>query len=428
MTIRLGIIGYGYWGPNLLRNFAECAGVTVRACAELLPERRALAQQRYPGIAVTAAAESVLTDPAIDAVVIATPVSTHYALAKTALSHGKHVLVEKPMTDRVTDAEDLIALARRHGRVLMVDHTFVYTGAVRRMKAIVDSGELGELHYLDAVRINLGLFQDDVDVLWDLAPHDLSILTHLIPEPPRAVSAVGAAHTGSGLVDVAYMTLHYANDFIAHLHVNWLSPVKIRQMLLGGSRRMLVYNDMEPSEKLRVYDRGIDVATRESVHRTLVDYRLGDMWAPKVDLREALAVECEHFVACVRDASEPLTGGAMGLQVVRTARGGRPLARREPPPGADMSAATSTPPFSRIADDVRLGQGVTIVGFVNLYGCEIGDEIDDRDVRRDPAERPRRMPVQGLEPHVHLRGRHHRGRVLHRPSRRLHQRSLSALP
>jgi predicted dehydrogenase len=317
VTIRLGIVGYGYWGPNLLRNFAECADVSVRACAELLPDRRALAQQRHPGIAVTADADALLTDPALDAVVIATPVSTHYALARTALEHGKHVLVEKPMTDRVADAEELIELARRHGRVLMVGHTFVYTGAVRRMKAIVDSGELGELHYLDAVRVNLGLFQYDVDVLWDLAPHDLAILTHLVPQPPEAVSAAGAAHTGSGLVDVAYMTLHYADNFLAHLHVNWLSPVKIRQMLIGGSRRMLVYDDVEPSEKVRIYDRGIDVASRESVHRTLVDYRMGDMWAPKVELREALAVECEHFIACVRGASGPITGGEVGLRIVR---------------------------------------------------------------------------------------------------------------
>jgi predicted dehydrogenase len=317
VPIRLGIIGYGYWGPNLLRNFAECAEVSVRACAEPLAERRALARQRHPAIAVTADAAAVLTDPDIDAIVIATPVSTHHALAKIALAHGKHVLVEKPMTDRVADAEELVDLARRHGRLLMVDHTFVYTGAVRRMKAIVDSGELGELHYLDAVRVNLGLFQYDVDVLWDLAPHDLSIVTYLVPEMPRAVSAAGAAHTSSGLVDVAYMTLHYAGSFLAHLHVNWLSPVKIRQMLIGGSRRMLVYDDVEPSEKVRVYDRGIDVATRESVHRTLVDYRMGDMWAPKLDLREALAVACEHFVACVRGDAAPLTGGDVGLRVVR---------------------------------------------------------------------------------------------------------------
>jgi predicted dehydrogenase len=334
VTIGVGIIGYGYWGPNLLRNFAERDDVTVRACADLSPERRAVARQRHPGVAISDDAEAVLADPAIDAVVIATPVSTHYPLARTALAYGKHVLVEKPMTDRVADAEALIALAAQARRVLMVDHTFVYTGAVRRMRAIIDGGELGELHYLDAVRVNLGLFQSDVDVLWDLAPHDLAILAYLVPEPPRAISAAGAHHTGSGLVDVAYLTLHYASNFIAHLHVNWLSPVKIRRMLLGGSRRMLVYDDVEPSEKLRVYDRGIEVASRESMHRTLVDYRLGDMWAPKIDLREALAVECEHFLACVRGDDVPLTGGEVGLRIVRwldaasrsLAEGGRQVA------------------------------------------------------------------------------------------------------
>ncbi len=317
MTIRVGIIGFGYWGPNLLRAFGECAGVSVRACAELQPDRRALIRQRHPDVAVTADADAVLSDPAIDAVAIATPVSTHAALARTALMHGKHVLVEKPLADSVADAEALHALAVRERRVLMVGHTFVYTGAVRRMKAIVEAGELGTLHYLDAVRVNLGLFQHDVDVLWDLAPHDLSILLHLVPAAPRAVSAVGAPHTGSGLVDVAYLTLHYADDFLAHLHVNWLSPVKLRRLLIGGSRRMLVYDDMEPSEKVRVYDCGVEVTTRESVHRMLIDYRTGDMWAPKIDVREALAVECEHFCACIRDGREPLTDGAFGVRIVR---------------------------------------------------------------------------------------------------------------
>jgi predicted dehydrogenase len=317
VSLRLGVVGYGYWGPKLLRNFAECADVTVRTCAELVPDRRSLARRRHPDVAITADAETILADPDIDAGVLATPVSTHYALAKAALARGKHVLVEKPMTERVAEAEELIDLARRNGCVLMVDHTFVYTGAVRRMKAIVDGGELGELHYLDAVRVNLGLFQSDADVIWDLAPHDLAIVDYLVAESPLAVSAAGTAHTASGLVAVAYLTQHYASSFIAHVHVNWLSPVKIRQMLIGGSRRMLVYDDVEPSEKLCVYDRGIDVSTRESMHQTLVDYRMGDMWAPKVEMREALAVECEHFVACVRGAAEPLTGGESGLRIVR---------------------------------------------------------------------------------------------------------------
>lgn len=317
MTVRVGIIGFGYWGPKLLRAFNECAGISVRACADLLPDRRALIRQRHPDVAVVDDAAAVLGDPAIDAVAIATPVSTHAALARTALENGKHVLVEKPLVDSVAEAEALQALAARQRRVLMVGHTFIYTGAVRRMKAIVDAGELGPLLYFDAVRVNLGLFQHDVDVLWDLAPHDLSILLHLVPETPRAVSAVGAPHTAGGLVDVAYMTLHYADTFLAHLHVNWLSPVKLRRVLIGGSRRMLVYDDMEPSEKVRVYDCGVEVTTRESVHRMLIDYRTGDMWAPKIDMREALAVECEHFLDCIRDGREPLTGAAFGVRVVR---------------------------------------------------------------------------------------------------------------
>jgi predicted dehydrogenase len=199
----------------------------------------------------------------------------------------------------------------------MVDHTFIYTGAVRKTKVLLEAGELGNLYYFDSVRVNLGLFQHDIDVLWDLSPHDLSILTHLIPQRPQAVTATGSDHTGSGLVDVAYMTVHYEDSFLAHFHVNWLSPVKVRQILIGGSRRMLVYDDMEPSEKVRLYDRGINVTSKEGMYRTLVDYRMGDMWSPKLELREALAIECEHFAECVREQKPPLTDGEAGLRVVR---------------------------------------------------------------------------------------------------------------
>jgi predicted dehydrogenase len=300
-----------------MRNLAETEGVELRWCAETRPERRALANKRYPSVQVTDDAARILQAPDVEAVVIATPLSSHHALALQALEHGKHVLIEKPMTRTVAEGADLIERAQRYKLVLMVDHTFIYTGAVRRMKEIIDAGELGDLHYLDAVRVNLGLFQHDADVLWDLAPHDLAILTHLIGERPKHVSALGADHTGSGLVDVAYMTLHFADNFIAHLHVNWMSPVKIRRMLIGGSRRMLAYDDMEPSEKVRVYDRGVRVTTQESIYRTLVDYRTGDMWAPKLENREALALECEHFAQCVRFGKLPRTDGEAGLQVVR---------------------------------------------------------------------------------------------------------------
>lgn len=315
--MKIGVIGYGYWGPNLVRNFAELEGAEVKWCADQRADRRALVKKRYPSISVTEDAQPILDDLDVNAVVIATPVSTHYPLAKQALERGKHVLVEKPMTRTVAEGQELLELADKKGLVLMVDHTFIYTGAVRKMREILDVGELGDLYYLDSVRVNLGLFQSDIDVLWDLAPHDLAILTYLIHETPKFVSATGADHTGSGLVDVAYMMMYFANNFIAHVHVNWLSPVKIRQMLIGGSRRMLVYNDMEPSEKVRVYDRGVRVTTEESLHKTLVDYRTGDMWAPKLEFREALAVECEHFRECVRFNKVPWSNGTAGLNVVR---------------------------------------------------------------------------------------------------------------
>jgi len=315
--MRVGIIGFGYWGPNLVRNLTQTEGVEVVWCAELRAERRNLAKKRHPLINVTANADDLFRDETVDAVVVATPLATHYSLVKPALEHGKHVLVEKPMAASIREGEELVALAQKKGLVLMVDHTFIYSGAVRKIKEIIDVGELGSLYYFDSVRVNLGLFQHDTDVLWDLAPHDLSILMHLVKERPKCVSAVGSDHTGSGFVDMAYLTVRFANHFIAHMHVNWLSPVKIRQVLIGGDRRMLVYNDMEPSEKVRVYDAGVTVTTRESIYGTLVDYRTGDMWAPKLEFREALSTECEHFVECVRLKKMPWTNAEAGLMVVR---------------------------------------------------------------------------------------------------------------
>jgi predicted dehydrogenase len=317
MQMKVGLIGYGYWGPNLLRNLHETDGVEITRCVDLRPDRRASASKRYPGLQVSDDAEEIFRDPEISAVAIATPVSTHFELAKRALEASKHVLIEKPITRTTAEAEALIHLAQGKGLVLMVDHTFIYTGAVRKLKQMIEAGELGELYYLDSVRVNLGLFQHDIDVIWDLAPHDLSILTYLITEKPDYVSAVGADHTGRGMVDVAYLTLHFANNFIAHFHVNWLSPVKVRQNLIGGSRRMVVYDDMEPSEKVRVYDRGIQVTSQDGVYKALVDYRMGDMWSPKLELREALSVECEHFVDCVRSKKTPRSDGESGLAVVK---------------------------------------------------------------------------------------------------------------
>jgi predicted dehydrogenase len=317
VTIKTGVIGYGYWGPNLVRNLLETEGAEVVSCADLRPDRRAIAQKRYPTLKVVPDAEAIIDDPALEAVVIATPLSTHFDFAKRAIQQGKHVLIEKPMARTAAEAEELIELADDHGVVLMVDHTFIYTGAVRRMKELLTTGELGELYYFDSVRVNLGIFQRDTDVLWDLAPHDLSILSHLIPQAPKYVAAVGADHVGQGFADMVYLTISFANSFLAHIHVNWLSPVKVRQTLIGGDRRMLVYDDMEPTEKVRVYDSGIKVTTQEGIYATLVDYRTGDMWAPKLDVREALSVECAHFIDCVRFKKMPWTGGSAGLAVVR---------------------------------------------------------------------------------------------------------------
>jgi predicted dehydrogenase len=315
--IKVGVIGYGYWGPNLVRNLMETDGAKVVACAEKRPDRLELARRRYPVLDVTDDASTILDGPEVDAVVIATPVSTHHELAKRALEQGKHVLVEKPIARTSSEAEELIDLADRKDLVLMVDHTFIYTGAVRKMKELLDNGELGDLYYFDSVRVNLGVFQHDADVLWDLAPHDLSILTHLIPEPPTSVSAVGVDHVGTGYADMAYLTVYFENSFLAHVHVNWLSPVKVRQILIGGDRRMMVYDDTEPSEKVRVYDSGIKVTTQEGIYARLVDYRTGDMWAPKLELREALSTECAHFIDCVRFKKRPVSGGSAGLLVVR---------------------------------------------------------------------------------------------------------------
>jgi predicted dehydrogenase len=318
-VLGVGVIGAGYWGPNLVRNFSESERAVVRAVSDQREERLAFIGKRAPGARLARDAAEVFEAPDVDAIAITTPVSTHYELARAALDAGKHVLVAKPLAATTAEADALIALAAERDRVLMVDHTFVYTGAVRKMAELISTGQVGELFYYDSVRVNLGLFQHDVDVIWDLAAHDLSIVAHLLPGEPRAVSAVGASHSGNGFADVAYVTLEYENDLIAHCHVNWLSPVKIRQTLLGGSERMLVWNDLDPDEKVKVYDRGInlDRAGGERLYKKLVDYRIGDVWTPQLDRREALAVEVDHFVDCVEGRAEPITGGAAGRQVVR---------------------------------------------------------------------------------------------------------------
>ena len=316
------MIGYGYWGPNLVRNFSEAAGSRVVAVSDLREERLDRVRERYPAVRTTGDYRELLADAAVDAVVVATPVATHYRLAMAAIEAGKHVLVEKPLALGSVEAAALIETARRRGVVLMVDHTFVYTGAVQKIKELVDGRRLGRLLYYDSVRVNLGLFQHDVDVLWDLAVHDLSIMDFVLGRPPRAAAAAGVAHVPGQPVNTAYLTCYFDDDLIAHFHVNWLAPVKIRRTLLGGDRQMIVYDDLEPSEKVKVYDKGITVGNgrgggNERAYELLVGYRAGDMYAPRLSLAEALQVEAAHFVDCVRTGREPVTGGEAGLRVVR---------------------------------------------------------------------------------------------------------------
>jgi predicted dehydrogenase len=313
--IRLGVIGYGYWGPNLVRNFSESCPFEVAGISDLRPERLALAQKRYPGARVTADYRDLIQDPQIDAIAISTPVSTHYELALNALRGGKHVLIEKPLTSTSEEALSLIEEATRRRLVLMVDHTFVYTGAVRKIHELMHSGELGNLYYYDSVRINLGLFQLDVDVIHDLAVHDFAIMDYLLPWKPVAISATGSSHVPRGKQNIAYITAFYPNDFIAHIHVNWLSPVKVRQTLIGGSRRMIVYDDVHPSEKVKIYDRGINV--NPDPYAMLVSYRSGDMMAPQLDTTEALSTEVTHFAECIENGLTPITDAHAGLRVVR---------------------------------------------------------------------------------------------------------------
>jgi predicted dehydrogenase len=320
-VINVGLIGYGYWGPNLARNFAETEGVRLAAVADGRADRRDAAERRHPGIATAEDALAMLDRADVDAVVIATPLDTHFPLAKAAIERGKHVLVEKPFAASKADAETLASLADRRGVRLMVDHTFVYNGAVRRIRQLIDRGELGELLYLDSVRVNLGLLQHDSNVIWDLAVHDLSIMDYLIDARPVAVSADGTTVGGLGHENVAYVTVHFDSGFLAHFHVNWLAPVKIRQMLLGGRQRMLVYDDTDPSEKVRVYDKGvdvdgIDVRDGETRRQILVSYRTGDMHAPTFDRREALALVAREFADSIAERRAPLTDAAAGIRVV----------------------------------------------------------------------------------------------------------------
>lgn len=340
--IRIGVVGYGYWGPNLVRNCFEAQGAQVSCVSDLRQDRLALVNSRYPTIRTTQDVHDLIQDPAIDAVAIATPVSTHYDLAMRALQEGKHVLVEKPLASNTDQVQRLMEVARKRNRVLMVDHTFVYTGAVRKIRELVDSGTLGDIYYYDSVRVNLGLFQHDVNVLWDLAVHDLSIMDYVLPFRPCAVSATGLSHVPGGTENIAYLTLFFEGSQIAHIHSNWLAPVKLRRTLIGASRKMIVYDDLDQAEKIKIYDKGITLNRQqnpEKLYQALVGYRTGDMLAPQIDGTEALRREVDHFVQCIQNNEEPITGGNAGLRVVEIlqaasesmAQRGRPVELRLTP-------------------------------------------------------------------------------------------------
>jgi len=316
-NINIGVIGYGYWGPNIVRNFFGSNNCNVRKVADARPERLKQLNRVFPSIIGVADASDIISDPDIDAVVVATPVFTHFSLAKKALENGKNVLIEKPMTSSVAEADELIELAAKKGLTLMADHTFLYTGAVEKMKELIESKIIGIPSYFDSTRINLGLFQSDVNVLWDLAPHDISILTYLISELPVSINATGISHNRNNIENIAYLTVNYQSDFIAHFNCSWTSPVKVRQTLIGGDKKMILYNDLEPSEKVRVYDTGYNMKSEEDKNRIMVDYRTGDVFIPKLSSREALAGVAEDFISSVIQHKEPLANAMLGRQVVK---------------------------------------------------------------------------------------------------------------
>jgi len=314
--IRVGVIGYGYWGPNIVRNLQSLNSAQVVAVCDRIPEAQKRAKHSYPSVEVTSDATGILRSPEVDAVAIITPVWTHFELAKAALENGKHVFVEKPFTSNSDQAEQLIELAQKRDLKIMVDHTFLFTGAVRKIRQLVDQGELGDLYYYDSMRVNLGLFQHDINVIWDLAPHDLSIMDYLIQNEPEAVVATGETHLNSH-ADVAFITVYFPHNTIAHINVNWLSPVKIRTTLIGGEKKMVVWNDLDADEKVKVYDKGVCIHGREGVYELLVSYRSGDMWAPKIEQTEALKVELAYFMDCIEKNETPFNDGVAGLRVVK---------------------------------------------------------------------------------------------------------------
>lgn len=320
--LKIGVIGYGYWGPNVARNFHAVPGAELIAISDLSEKRLGLAKANYPFIRAVKEPLELIRSTDIDAVAIVTPVFSHYELAKAALLAGKHIFVEKPFTATSAQARELVELAAGKNLRIMVDHTFLFTGAVKKIKELIGSDELGKLLFYDSVRVNLGLFQHDVNVIWDLAPHDLSIMAHVIPAKPTAISAHGTVHFEGGFEDIAYICVGFdGGGFLAHFHVNWLSPVKVRKTLISGDRKMLVWDDLDADEKIKIYDRGVDVKSadggKDGVHELLVSYRSGDVHIPKLEATEALKAEAQYFVECVEKGVEPFNDGQSGLQVVR---------------------------------------------------------------------------------------------------------------
>ena len=320
--ISIGVIGYGYWGPNIVRNFQNIELNCVKMICDLNPDTLAKVRKLYPSIRTTTNAAEILQSKDLDAVAVITPVATHYPLVKEALLNGKHVFVEKPFTDNADRAKELVELAEKRNLQIMVDHTFLFTGAVKKAKELIDSDFLGRIYYYDSMRVNLGLFQTDVNVVWDLAPHDLSIMQHLIKSQPQAVVATGQRHV-NGKEDVAYITVYFKDNVIAHFNVNWLSPVKVRTTLIGGEKKMLVWNDLEPDEKIRIYDKGVEKnysgnnGSSNGIHEMLVSYRMGDVWSPRIQQIEALKAETQYFIECIEKNERPFNDGNAGLEVVR---------------------------------------------------------------------------------------------------------------
>ena len=314
--LKLGVIGYGYWGPNIVRNLRSLDGCEVVGICDQTPAARKRIQAAHPGVPVHTDSNELVKSPGVDAIAVITPVWTHYELAKAALENGKHVFVEKPFTSTAAQAEELINLAEQKNLQIMVDHTFLFTGAVRKIEKLLKDGTLGNLYYYDSTRVKLGLFQHDCNVIWDLAPHDLSIMNHLLHKDAEAISATGQAHLNSH-EDIAFITAYYPDKMIAHVNVNWISPVKVRTTLIGGEKKMLVWNDLEADEKLKIYDKGVDVKSQEGVYNLLVSYRSGDMWAPQVEQVEALKLELGYFVECINNNKKPFNDGCAGIKVVR---------------------------------------------------------------------------------------------------------------